>query len=72
MPAPVVLTKKLHQHDLLTCNSNLEQETDVICLSSEEEQLSDKEQISHEEQVDYPPQEATPVVSVPSQLSAFR
>ena len=62
--------------DLLTCSSNLEQETDVICLSSDEEQVSDEvqvsddEQVSDEEQVDHPPQEAIPVASVPPQPSA--
>jgi len=40
--------------------SNLEQEGNVICLSSDEEQVSD------EEKVDHPPQKAIPVISVPS------
>ena len=53
--------------DLMTCNSNLEQET---CLSSDEVQVLDDEQVSDEEQVDHPPQEAILVVSVPPQPSA--
>jgi len=40
--------------DVLICSRDLEQETDIICLSSDEEQ------------VDHPPQEAIPVVSQPS------
>jgi len=40
--------------DVLTCSRDLEQETDIICLSSDEVQ------------VDHPPQGAIPVVSQPS------